>query len=326
MSNITIVTAETIGSYMKRNVAFLGFASYEERSKSASVIIDSEKVDRAVVFYDEYYTPAIVASEIAAQYKHSSVKPLSISNPVLIADIFAKVIDDYHENGITALLIDITTFTHEALLILLKIIFTYKDHFTNIYCLYTGADSYGGLTTPPDQKWLSKGCKDVRNILGYPGMLKPSAKTCLVILAGFEIERATKIIEMLEPDRIILGNGIDPTSDSISKTMTYFRGKFDDWIKEYKSRACERFDFSCKDIQSTVQSLDNLLKSSPNDNYILIPLNTKLSTVAAASFALQNPKVQVCYSIPEIYNTENYSTSSNKISFFELKELSPFGS
>jgi hypothetical protein len=326
MKYIALADVNTRDDLMPQSAAFFCCASFEQRCKSISLVIDERKVSHAYIIYESKRQPDLsdTVNEIANRFTQSYTKPIDLSNPVEVADIFAKVIDSIIDNGIKALLLDITTFTHELLLILLKIIHTYKDSFSHIYCLYTGADSYGGLYVPNEQKWLSKGCKDVRNVLGYPGILRPSAKTSLIILAGFELERATRIIDLLEPDRIIIGNGIDPTNDAVSETMTFFRNKFNEWVKEYRSRICERFDFSCKDILSTEAALENIINKNPNENYILIPLNTKLSTIATALVALKNQRIQVCYSIPEIYNIDEYSTPGEKITCFELKDISPF--
>ena len=324
MTNNNTTDLKSIESDVPDNVAFLCCASYEERCKSIALALDKSKVNSAFVFYDSKYVLTSVASEISGCFSNAEIKQMNLSNPIEVADVFAKTVENIQNREIENIIIDITTFTHESLLILLKILHSFKNVFKKIGCLYTGAGSYGGVSTPPEQKWLSKGCKDVRNVLGYPGILRPAAKTCLIILAGFELERAARLIELLEPDRIAIGNGLDPTNDAISDTMAYFRNKFNEWEKEYKNRICESFDFSCKNIISTVESINSLINSNPNDNYILIPLNTKLSTIASALAALQNPKIQVCYSIPEIYNIENYSTSSDKITFFELSDMIPF--
>ncbi|MCL2311142.1 MAG: hypothetical protein FWC41_01445 [Firmicutes bacterium] len=300
------------------NIAFFCCASFEERCKSISLAINKSKVNCAYIFYDSNYTSDAVVSEISEYLPNCEIKQLNMKNPIEVADIFAKAIEKIQISGIENIVIDITTFTHEWLLILLKIVHSYKNAFKQIRCMYTGAQDYGGASVSSEQKWLSKGCKDVRNVLGYPGILRPSEKNCLIVLAGFELERATRLIELVEPDKIVIGNGIDPTNVSLTDTMTFFRKKFDDWKKEYKHRNCKNFDFSCKDIFSTVKEIEKIVNTDPTDNYIVVPLNTKLSTIAAALVAFQNPKIQLCYSIPEEYNVKNYSIPGNKITVFDL--------
>jgi hypothetical protein len=269
------------------------------------------------------YTNKSIPDFISERFSEPQIKAVSIHDPIKIADSFAKAVDCLTKEKIQNIIIDITTFTHESLLILLKILRSYKSNFDRLTCAYTGAENYGGDVSP-EQKWLSKGCKDVRNVLGYPGIIKPSAKTCLIVLAGFELERATRLIELIEPDRILIGNGVEPTSENHENTMSYFRDRFDEWKNEYRNRNCENFNFSCKNIMSTVESISNLIDQNPSDNYILVPLNTKLSTIASALLVFQKPQIQLCYSIPEIYNLVNYSTPGKKVTVFDLSDIELF--
>jgi len=322
--NIQTVDFSSLNNHVPDNAAFLCFASFEERSKSIAMALDKSKNIGAYIYFDPMYTLAESPNAISEGFSQYEIKEASVHDPIKIADSFAKDVARLAEDKIKNIIIDITTFTHEALLILLKILYSYRRCFEHLVCSYTGAGSYGGETIPPEQKWLSKGCKDVRNVLGYPGVLKPAAKTCLIVLAGFELERATRLIELIEPDKIVIGNGIEPTNANHSGTMSYFRSRFEEWKNEYRGRNCETFDFSCKDILSTVESIRQLIEKNPDDNYILVPLNTKLTTVASALLALQKPQIQLCYSIPEIYNTNSYSTPGDKITVFDLNSIELF--
>lgn len=84
------------------------------------------------------------------------------------------------------------------------------------------------------------------------------------------------------------------------------------------------FDFSCRDIQKTVETLSSIISGAPNENYILVPLNTKLSTISTAIVALGNQKIQLCYAVPEVYNYGNYSTPDDKITAIDLKDFDVF--
>ncbi|GHU80799.1 hypothetical protein FACS1894191_6840 [Clostridia bacterium] len=322
--NMQLADFSSLNSYVPNNSAFLCFASFEGRCKSTAMTLDKSKIADAYIYFDPTYTDATIPSDISRAFSHCEIKETILHDPIKIADSFSKVIDSLVEKGIENIITDITTFSHEALLILLKIQHSYRCHFKQLVCAYTGAGSYGGETTFPEQKWLSKGCKDVRNVLGYPGILKPASKTCLIVLAGFELERATRLIELIEPDRIAIGNGIEPTNANHTDTMSYFKNRFEEWKNEYRGRNCETFSFSCKDILATAESMRLLIEKNPDDNYILVPLNTKLTTVASALLAIQKPQIQLCYSIPEIYNTNNYSTPGDKITIFDLNSIELF--
>ena len=84
------------------------------------------------------------------------------------------------------------------------------------------------------------------------------------------------------------------------------------------------FEFSCKDIEKTVKTLKTIIAKAPEDNHIIVPLNTKLSTISAAIVALENKDIQLCYAVPEVYNYENYSTSGEDITIVNLKTFDVF--
>src|SRR5699024_3770044 len=107
--------------------------------------------------------------------------------------------------------IDITTFTHETLLILLAI-FREKFSYTNVVCGYVNAKEYSYDCEDQKDKWLSRGIGEIRSVLGYSGVLKPSKKNLLMVIVGYEYERAVRIIEAVEPDFLSLGYGLPSDS------------------------------------------------------------------------------------------------------------------
>lgn len=313
-----------IEQFIPDNCALICCASFETRCLSVPKAL-SGRVNNVAVYRN---CSVDIACSIANRetikscFSQASVFDVPFDAPEIVADSMAKTIETLA--GTTRnLLIDTTTFTHETLLILLRIVHLFKASFDSVLCMYNGAEEYSpGYDA--ENTWLSKGCKDVRNVIGFPGIIKPKEKTNLIILAGFELERATKLIELVEPDCLILGNGIDPVNQKISDTMMYFQSKYDAWKAEYKVIEKADFDFSCRDIGKTVKTLSSIISEAPNENYILVPLNTKLSTISAAIVALGNKKIQLCYAVPEVYNYNNYSAPGDKVTVIDLKTLDVF--
>ena len=201
----------------------------------------------------------------------------------------------------------------------IKLLYNYKEYFDIIKCLYNGAKRYscGDMF---EQMWLSKGCRDVRNVIGYPGKENPTKKNHIIVLTGFETERATKMVELLSPDKLTLASGSEPTEEEHDEVMRYFKEKFDIWKNNFLGILDKPLSFSCRDVEKTIDILKD--KTSDNkDNYILVPLNTKISTIAVGIVALSNSAIQVCYAIPEIYNVDNYSEPSNNITELDLYAL-----
>ena len=242
------------------------------------------------------------------------------NDPFSYMQSFYKAINEIIDNGYKNLYIDITTFTHEMLLILLKIVIKKKTSFEHIQFLYNGAKEYS-VGDKNENKWLSKGCKDIRSVLGYPGYLVPKNPICVIILVGFEHERASALINAMEPDMIVIGHGkaeIDSVlSDNHIEPMKYFDEVHRSLFASFANM--EGFEFSVKDVESTVSILEGIIEDTSKYDHIIVPLNTKTSTLAAGLVAISNPKVQVCYAEPEMYNNENYSKPSDTIVVYSLK-------
>ena len=323
-SNIMNLHISDLENHVLANCALICCASFESRCLSIPSAIVS-KITNAIIYRNSSVkVPAADANcnSLAALFPSSTIERIPFDKPDVIADSMAKIVERLATTN-KALLVDTTTFTHEALLILLRILHSYKESFDSILCLYAGAGDYSPGYTP-EGTWLSKGCKDVRNVIGFPGIIKPIAKTNLILLAGFELERATKLIELVEPDCLILGNGIDPINDRVSDTMAYFREKYTAWKEDYKIIEKNDFEFSCRDIEQTVSTLSDIISKAPEDNYILVPLNTKLSTISTAIVALENRNIQLCYAVPEVYNYENYSSPGDTVTLVDLKSFRIF--
>jgi hypothetical protein len=171
-------------------------------------------------------------------------------------------------------------------------------------------------------QWLSGKVSSVRSILGYPGDIRPSRTTSLVVLMGFEVERARSIIENYEPRQIILGMG--RKSESISDDL-YDRNKqlFDVARHEFDVNTENTFEFSSREPLKVQSELSKIVRRVDRSNIIIAPLHTKLSTVGVGLYALDHPMVQVCYAPVEEYNEEAYSAPGDDVYLVPVKMLFP---
>ena len=319
-----IIQLEQLQSKLTEDSVFIGCISYEPRSMSVLSILNHNSFERIYTFYGSQFQEAGVGERLehAKSVFGDRLKEISFSidAPIEAARMIHSIIKQIIEDGFSSIVIDSTTFTHELLLMIIKVIHSNWESLQSVHVLYVSADEYS-VGDRPENKWLSKGCSDVRNVIGYSGKMRPTAKTCLVLLAGFEHERATKLIELLEPERIVLGNGIDSTHDNHDETMKHFREEFEKLFSSLSGKGNKRFNFSCKDVTSTARSIIDIIRNHPSENIIIVPLNTKLSTIATAYVALKYPDVQVAYAIAETYNTENYSRAGENVTIVDMKRL-----
>jgi hypothetical protein len=215
------------------------------------------------------------------------------------------------------LLIDSTTFTHETLLILLRILSLNKDEFHKIYFAYVGAGEYSYNTPSDEEKWLSKGVKEIRTILGYPGFTDPTHKNHLMIMVGFESERTKKLIQEYEYEYITLGFG--DLEQSIQSN--HYKINFDRHQKLMEEHPnAGRFNFCLTEPEQAKRDIMEYLKDPKlaDLNTVIAPMNNKISTIGAGLAAIENENIQLAYAKPNIYNTSAYSKPNEDIYFFEI--------
>lgn len=298
--------------------ALLCFASFERRCYTLAQNIKGDKYKKAYVFRN--VDPPMDKNNSENFYKicdsleNFSAVEVNLDLPVVLADKMFLVILEIIHAQIKNIIIDISTFTHEALLILLKIVYVQRFSFDSIFLLYNGAAEYA--------TWLSMGCRNIRNVIGFPGLFNPAYKNHLIVLTGFEKERATKLVELFEPDILSIGYGSEPTDKNHLETMQKMKEDFNDWFGNI-GLPWTKFDFSCTQIDSTMNQVTEIINNGQNENIILVPLNTKLSTISVALIALQNKRIQIVYPIPETYNLQ-YSRPSDNFTVINLKKVPGF--
>lgn len=246
---------------------------------------------------------------------------LDLDEPLLAAGSLRTVVDAAAMAPEGSIFVDITTFTHEQLLILFRILEQEKLDRKIIFG-YTGAGRYS-VNTDPGDVWLSRGVSQVRSVLGFPGNLLPSKRLHLIVLIGFEHERAKAVIEIFEPSILTLGVG--EKSQSVSDEHFQTNCRFFEDVRKFVDRRTSvsadvnLFEFSCVDPHVTKTAILQEIAKFPDHNTVICPMNTKLSTLGVALAASENPAVQVCYSRAIEYNEVGYSTASDQVTLFEMR-------
>jgi hypothetical protein len=190
----------------------------------------------------------------------------------------------------------------------MKIMDQFLDPLDSVTFIYARAADYS-IGDGPGRKWLSKGISEIRSVLGYPGEFAPSRKLHLVILAGFEFDRALRLIEEYEPSRISVGYADPSESDAAAHLETnvgHVRR-----IREIVGKVHE-FGFPGYNPQGTIDVLTRIVSEAGEFNTVLAPMNTKLSTIGASIFALRDQSVQLCYAQAATYNFAAYSRPGNE--------------
>lgn len=215
------------------------------------------------------------------------------------------------------ILIDVTTFTHEELLICSRILLD-NPRISKITCLYNNAADYCS-GSPIQEKWLSQGAEMIHPVWGYPGLVLPSKKIHLVVIMGYESSRAFGAISDIEPSSITLiyGSSTSALTEKDKDANSFFKQALQDMAFEYNE--VEDADIPCNDPEKIVEGLEMIYQRNRDKNLIVVPLNSKMSTIGVIKFALLHEEIQVCYAPALIYNELNYSSPGRNCYIYELK-------
>jgi hypothetical protein len=299
---------------------FICSSSFEDRCLSISQEAGKLEIPLKLIFYVTDLETKIEqnAKKLASILGEQSFEvAIQIDNPAqtlkIVSEALNKVVsDDIQQN----FLMDITTFTHEGLLMLLKLLQLKKKEKDKLFLCYNGAKDYSYNESIPEEKWLTKGVKSVRSILGYPGLLDPSKRNHLVILFGFEGERTRRLIDIFEFDLVSLAFG--SKGESISdRHQQLNEARHNELLKFYPD--AKDFEISLINADQTKSQLLGYLNDFPEYNTVIAPMNNKISTIGAGLAALEKPEIQLCYVTANQYNFEGYSQPSEDCYLFEVK-------
>ncbi|RJV34424.1 hypothetical protein [Bacteroides sp. AF25-38AC] len=313
---------EKIVSVLGKIDLFIFTPGFERRSTMLGLSLNPQLVSCAYAFQlDENYR---VSSEHLSWIKEN-LNNLEIitypkNKPFETFELLAEKVDAYlhanYKKSKLHIVIDITAFTREILLILLRIItIPFVSDKADITLVYMPAKCY-------QKDWLTKGVRDIRPVLGYSGLLSPSKKSLLVILTGFEEERIHTIINAFEPSNILLGHPNEHSSIS-PDLFKISEQKYIDLKNRFQHLLIdEGFTFSCQDILETKQIILSIFQKYKDEyNIIIAPLNNKISTLGVAFAGLEQEEIQICYASANHYNIENYSEAFDYFYYYKLESL-----
>lgn len=298
---------------------YIGSASFEPRSLKVTSNLDVSRCVNALIASNvnhSHYNGANLEALISLfSESKANVKQLKLStdNPVVTADEFRNQLTTLNLPKNPNIVIDITTFTREALSILIAVLRRFMPSPLALTLLYNPALRYGEQTS----LWLSKGLKCVRSILGYSGSTIPSKPNHLVVLPGYELERAASLIANYEPNHISIG--VVPKTANFTDDFHNQQLQFVNRLRNlYPSDRIECFEFSARSPFVTRDAILAATQSRPECNNVIIPLNSKPSAIGACLACFENSKLQLGYAQPDFYNVENYAIPSEQVSVIKI--------
>jgi hypothetical protein len=298
-------------------------ASFETRCLSVAKNVDSCIIGHTMLIYNSecltYIKPNRDELENIFDNKSTLVE-FRQSDPIFSADNIKMSLTELVTRGTGySILLDITTFTHEILLILIRL-FQIVCPNADIMCIYANASEYNS-TSKNDEKWLSKGVGEIRSVLGYSGNMLPVQKTHLIVIVGYEFERAASIINTLEPNSLSLGYGrsTNATTEKNKEANEHYLNLVRQMAASYSD--ITQFEIKCDDPFETYNELTKQVSLKKDKNVLIVPLNNKISTLGVAFAAIKNSNIQLCYAPALIYNYINYSNPGTNCYIFNISNF-----
>ena len=300
-------------------VCLINCLSYEERSLSVARALSGNGLKLWLCIYNDDTEvdlgpfKAQAGNLCAAHSADLEYVKVFKRRPLTLADGVLRALSSAQTSKLKVV-IDISTMTHELLLIVLAALLEYSVKFRNVTFIYNQADKYSSNERDIGRKWLSRGIHGVRSVIGYSGLWSPGDSTTLVALPGFDLERVKRIAEELEPEHLLVGIAKSHNPDH-------------NWMDERNRQVADQlaalrrgnvFEYDALSLENTASTLFAEL-AEIRGNIVIAPLNSKVSTLAVGLLALNNPKWQVCYAPALVYNIY-YSTPSPRFLMFSWRE------
>ena len=297
------------------NALLLCCASYEERSVTLpSAIGVRDDVEVRLCFNEESLKDT---AENRAAFARIFGRRLKLfrsrkRDPFFTADVLFRALDSSNSREIC---IDISTFTREAIFLMIRII-DELELYDRTHFFYTRAAAYS-IGSRPGQEWLSKGVTTVRSILGYPGDLTPGRPLHLIFLPGVEFDRAMRLCEEFEPNHVSIGIGAGDRD--FDRTIRERTEQVGNKIKQFNA-SCSTFTFSTVDVIETAAVVTDVVMKKAGFNCVIAAMSNKISTIGVALVGIAHQDIQMAYAEPVKYNVAHYSTPGDEIIFFRLRK------
>lgn len=299
---------------------FVGSASFERRCHSITSHLGEAKVRDAIIGINRTHWSAVEdgVALFRSRFGSSMVElDLFSDDPIRSADNMDRALMQRIGGSHMHVVVDISTFTRESLLMLIYFLRKRLTESHDLTFLYSTASEYSVGLRPVD-KWLSKGIRDVRSVLGYPGRMYPSRPMHLIVMLGFEDHRALELINRCQPTFVSLGLGDsqDPATGPHQSTNEFRLRRLESFLNQV-----DRFSFSAYDPRLAMEELARQARVFDDVNVVVAPMHTKISTVGAGLAAICDESIQLCYASAGIYNVGAYSLPGDEYYMFGLPEL-----
>jgi hypothetical protein len=295
---------------------FISGISGEERNNRGWELLKTEHgviENKAVFFYDEILSSSSLGPELDRDYfarqfdinDERSILEVSYKDEIDGMRLIADALDTYQLTRDQMVIIDITTMIVPYISSLLWYIIK-KTELARLCFFYTEPRYYYKGKLPKtfsgraSSEKFAVGTDKIGNLEGYLGERKhPEDKMILVILLGFEGNRAFEIYQYSDPSYVIPINGLPA-----------YRPEYKDYSLVFNTEIIgEKIAYGnikyapANDVFETKATLDQVYEQFSGYHDIEIaPIGTKPMALGCCLFALENNDCRIVYHYPRLYN------------------------
>lgn len=291
---------------------FISCISYEPRTTGVLQKLSSMYKCKAGIFLInekfEKYSKVQQNKELIQGMLASSTKfdqtyyiTISIDNPLKsIIEIDRIIKSKFANQERITITFDFTTFPRGELLTILY----YLRHLSSLgsICLfYVSPQDYGD--------WLSEGYTQTIVPPFFEGPSSLDKKIALLLLTGFEYDRAIMLIDDIQPATVIIGKPRPGTSDKFADSSERI---VDQLVKTRKIES-KIYEVPANDPFSCQAAIESIIREHPSYDFLVAIMGSKLEVLGTYLAYEKSESFRVLYALPLIYNVGDYSKGYNNI-------------
>jgi len=307
-----IEKAEALDLYVDSEVdLFISGISLEDRCSRGWEILKSKGIDAKIKII--FYFNEVIENSLG-QVNFDKLFELQAKDYKLRVKIYDEISglmdfkkslrDISRELKFDKVVVDFSVMIKPYTFILLRYLSDILD-LERIYLLYTEPASYHksrAKIVSNDTDYFTKGSIKSGEIPSYSGSKDLSKKTALIVLLGFEGERAVEVVRAVESDITIPINGF-PAYRPEFKDISIVSNEELLW----ESEIFKNLDYAPANDPFETKNVLEKIYSQYSDRYNIsvAPLGTKPMALGSCLFALQHKDCRIIYPYPTEYNLKS---------------------
>lgn len=290
-----------------RQTIFLAAASFEDRSLvAARKFIDGGNSPERV------YLANVVETHLKHEDNLSKFGDMGVSNISEVNRFSSRSLWEWVWSVIGSIqdeievVVDATCLPRELLGMILFALSVKRNQIGMASVWYTSAPEGGyatqNLNLDQSNRWLTRGVSSIRTVVGYPGVFFNENQSRLIAFVGHEFERPLEMIVAFEPNSVSIGTDIE-ASEAVIGASEYSEKVAKKLKDKIEVPHVDSFYFESNSFESTLKFLTEQQPRWERENVTITAMNTKLSFIGAALFALRQRQVRLAYAVPKEYNS-----------------------